>query len=242
MSQQIQAPTCSHGYTTYNRLHPDGRICSDEAWLTDQADLIVATAEVLRNGVAPLMPGRLYYVLDHSRFLLYTGDQDDTPQDEPYWIGWRTSDVPAPLRDGVLFPSARRYPARVGADADRPAHAAFLVGTEAATRHGAHLRAVPTPRGQSGYRGLPEALPTGRTYGTNARGPLSRLASKVKRLPARTKVWAGLALAVFAVLFIVLCARALWLNVDPPAYVPQPTPSLSPHLRTTVPDPGVRPQ
>lgn len=61
-----------------------------------------------------------------------------------------------------------------------------------------------------------------------------------------TKVWLVAALVVFGALFIVLCARAVWLNVDPPVYKPLPTPTPSPHETVPaiwrVPDAGSRPQ
>lgn len=169
--------------------------------LTDTDGVIVCTSDAIRHGSVPLMPGRLYYVNDLGRFLLYTGDQHDTPGRDLPWLGWR----------GVIPATHKRSD-----EVEQPS--SVVRGVDG----------VPERWRQSSYRGLPAGVPTGRTYGANAGKSLPRLASKVRRLPRSTRVWVGLALLVFALMFLALFVRSVWLNVTPPAYVPQPTPTASP--------------
>lgn len=189
--------------------------------------VIPCTSESLRYGnLVPRIPGQVYYVTDLGQWLVYTGGQDDVPQNGPRWIGWRTVD-PGRLvteRGGRGVVASPRVP--VAPEYRRALH----------TAHG-----LPGTGRQSSYRGVPAQLPAGRTYGSDARKPLPRLASKMRRV----WWWLGISLGLFALLFVVLFVRAAAL-AGPPAFVPLPTPTPSPHEEVPVwqriPDGGVRPQ
>lgn len=86
-----------------------------------------------------------------------------------------------------------------------------------------HVFIVPTAGAIGRYRGVPEGVRAGRTYGTNAGKPVSRLA------PGKARLAISLLLLAFVV------GMALWVALgatDVPPAMPAPSvPPVSPHLR-----------